>query len=330
MQDEFDERGIPYFNYDTYDLFYAGYGDTVPANGFGAAGMTFEKANGDPAPQRVSEQYLTQWTSLSAAAINKEKILREWHGSWVEAVRQGEAGELEPNRTYEPGVPVSQPVPDRTVRHYFLRADDPDKAREVQGLVRRLQRMDVEVRRLSAPLSVPDYRAYGRAPAATTLPAGTYWIPMAQRQKHWIQAMLNESTYTPVGYAYDIVGWSSPLLFNVAGGSSGAVLSPRCDGRLRPGRAGPAGAAVQAAVDRDLLDVAAVQRAGSSPRAGCTGCSTAGASTYRDVSADRHRDRRARRRRGAARARRLRAQGPERAVGPLRLQGPRAEGPRRT
>ncbi|HET8949540.1 MAG TPA: M14 family zinc carboxypeptidase, partial [Solirubrobacteraceae bacterium] len=98
MQDEFDERGIPYFNYDTYDLFYAGYGDTVPANGFGAAGMTFEKANGDPAPQRVFEQYITQWTSLSAAAINKERILREWHGAWVEAVRQGEAGELEPNR----------------------------------------------------------------------------------------------------------------------------------------------------------------------------------------------------------------------------------------
>ena len=277
MQDEFDERGIPYFNYDTYDLFYAGYGDTVPANGFGAAGMTFEKANGDPAPQRVFEQYLTQWTSLSAAAINKERILREWHGSWVEAVRQGEAGQLEPNRTYEPGVPVSQPVPDRTVRHYFLRADDPDKAREVQGLVRRLQRMDVEVRRLTAPLAVPDFRAYGRAPAATTLPAGTYWIPMAQRQKHWIQAMLNESTYTPVGYAYDIVGWSSPLLFNVAGGSSGAVLSPRATVAARAGRAGPAGAAGQAAVDRDLLDVAAVLAAGSSPRAGCAGCSTAGA-----------------------------------------------------
>ena len=118
-------------------------------------------------------------------------------------------------------------MPARSVRHYFLRADDPDKAREVQALVRRLQRMDVEVRRLSAPLSVPDFRAYGRAPAATTLPAGTYWIPMAQRQKHWVQAMLNESTYTPVGYAYDIVGWSNPLLFNVAGGSSGAVLAPR-------------------------------------------------------------------------------------------------------
>src|SRR3954447_9391610 len=127
MQSVFDARGIPYFNYDTYDLFYAGYGDTVPANGFGAAGMTFEKASGDPASQRVFEQYLTQWTSLSAAAANKEAILRGWHGSWVDALRQGEAGDLEPNRTYEPGVPVSQPVPDRKVRHYFLRADEPGK-----------------------------------------------------------------------------------------------------------------------------------------------------------------------------------------------------------
>src|SRR5215218_6200228 len=58
MQREFDERGIPYFNYDVYDLFYMGYGDTVPATGFGAAGMTFEKASGDPASQRVFEQYL--------------------------------------------------------------------------------------------------------------------------------------------------------------------------------------------------------------------------------------------------------------------------------
>src|SRR5918994_1368459 len=96
MQDEFDERGIPYFNYDTYDLFYAGYGDTVPANGFGAAGMTFEKSSGDPAPQRVFEQYLTQWTSLDRAAANKDAILRDWRRSWVEATEQGERGALEP------------------------------------------------------------------------------------------------------------------------------------------------------------------------------------------------------------------------------------------
>src|SRR5215216_3310305 len=274
MQDEFDERGIPYFTYDTYDLFYAGYGDTVPATGFGAAGMTFEKANGDPAPQRVFEQYITQWTSLSAAAMQKERILREWHGSWVEAARQGEAGELEPNRTYEPGVPVSQPVPDRKVRHYFLRADDPAKVREVQALVRRLQRMDVEVRRLTAPLAVPDFRAYGRAAAATTLPAGTYWIPMAQRQKHWVQSMLNESTYTPVGYAYDIVGWSNPLLF-----TSRAATQARCSRRgppWRPSRPSPPSRRCRrSGRPSRSTRCRRSSRAGSSPEAGCTGCWTA-------------------------------------------------------
>ena len=227
MQDEFDSRGIPYFNYDVYDLFYAGYGDTVPANGFGAAGMTFEKTNSHPAAQRVFEQYLTQWTSLDQAAVGKDAILRDWHRSWADALDQGERGALEPNAVYEPGNEVVQEVPDIRVRHYFLRADQPAKAREVRALVRRLQRMDVEVRRLTAPLQVGDYTPYGRAARATTLPAGTYWVPMAQRQKHWVQAMLHENTYTPVGYAYDIVAWSNPLLMNVAGGSSGERLAPR-------------------------------------------------------------------------------------------------------
>jgi hypothetical protein len=46
------------------------------------------------------------------------------------------------------------------VRHYFLRADDPAKASEAQALVRRLQRMDVKVYRLTAPLAVPDFKPY--------------------------------------------------------------------------------------------------------------------------------------------------------------------------
>ena len=121
------------------------------------------------------------------------------------------------------------PVPDIRVRHYFLRADDPDKAAEVQSLVRRLQRMDVEVYRLTAPLAVPDFTPYGRAAAATTLPAGTYWVPMRQAQKHWIQALLNEDTYVPFPYFYDVSGWSNPLLFNVAGGRSGALLAPAAE-----------------------------------------------------------------------------------------------------
>ena len=232
---EFTRQGIPFFNRDVYDLFYMGYGDTVPSTGFTAAGMTFEKASGDPTPRRVYEQYLTQWVSLSYGAANADGILARWHHAWVEADAQGRAGRLEPNEIVNPGNELVTQVPDRPLRHWFVRADDPAKRREVRALVRRLQRMDVKVYRLRHPLAVPDYKAYGRAPRAAVLPAGTYWVPMAQAQKHWVQAMLNEDTYTPFPYFYDVTGWSNPLLFNLRGGNSGAVLHPAAS-RVAPVR----------------------------------------------------------------------------------------------
>ena len=226
MQDEFDRQGIPYFNFDVYDMFYMGYGDTVPTTGFLGAGMTFEKDSYASTKKRVYEQYVAIWTSLSAAAGDKADVLTGWAAAHREANAQGVAGTLEPNEVVQPGNEVQSQVPDLTIRHYFLRADDPDKAREVRALVRRLQRMDVEVRILDAPLQVPDYTPYGRAARSETLPAGTYWVPMAQAQKHWVQAMLHEDTYTPFPYFYDVTAWSQPLLFNVDGGRSGAQLSP--------------------------------------------------------------------------------------------------------
>ena len=44
-----------------------------------------------------------------------------------------------------------------------------------------------------------------------TLPAGTLWIPMAQPQKHWIQAILGEDPFIPFPYFYDVVTWSYSL-----------------------------------------------------------------------------------------------------------------------
>jgi hypothetical protein len=225
MQRTFDARGIPYFNYASYDLFYMGYGDTVPATGFGAAGMTFEKTESDPTRKRVEEQYLTQWTTLSEAATHKQDVLAGWHKSWTDARDQGLRGELEPNEVVQPDNTVQQQVPPITVRQYFIRADDPAKTREVQALVRRLQRMDVQVERLTAPVDVPDFTPYGRTTRADQMPAGTYVVSMGQRQKHWVQAMLNEDTYTPFPYFYDVTAWSQPLLFDVSGGYSGEPLA---------------------------------------------------------------------------------------------------------
>ena len=75
------------------------------------------------------------------------------------------------------------------------------------------------------------------------MPPGTWYVPMAQMQKHWVQAMLNEDTYTPFPYFYDVTAWSQPLLFNVRGGYSGRSLKVRARGVGRAGRSGRPGAA---------------------------------------------------------------------------------------
>ena len=75
-----------------------GYGDSVPTTGFNAAGMTFEKANGDPTAQRVQEQYVAIWTTLSAAGAKDDALLTEWRAEHMKAYEQGVEGELEPNQ----------------------------------------------------------------------------------------------------------------------------------------------------------------------------------------------------------------------------------------
>jgi hypothetical protein len=239
MQQAFDRFGYDYFNGSAYDLFYMGYGDTVPATGFNAAGMTYEKNSAESTAVRVQEQYTAIWSTLMAAG-ERHSLLREWRAEHVTAATEGRQGRLEPNQLYWEGVPIENPVPDRRVRHYFLRAGDPDKAAELQRVVARLRAMDVEVYRLTRALRVPDYRPYGRGPRAVTLPAGSYWVPMAQGQKHWVQAMLNEDTYVPFPYFYDVTAFSQPLLANLDGGYSGAVLAPRARAvtgaeQVRPG-----------------------------------------------------------------------------------------------
>jgi hypothetical protein len=202
--------------------------------------MTFEKDDTDPASTRVREQYTAIWAALAAAA-GRTSLLPEWRAEYVKAAHEGRQGRLEPNKLYWEGQGITKQVPDRRVRQYFLKPVPASKRAVQARLVARLQRMDVDVYRLTHRLRVPDYKPYGRPRRAVALPRGTYWIPMAQGQKHWAQAMLNEDTYVPFPYFYDVTAFSGPLLDNVPGGYSGATLhpharavAPRREVRTRP------------------------------------------------------------------------------------------------
>ena len=52
---------------------------------------------------------------------------------------------------------------------------------------------------------------------------------MAQPQKRFIQAALNEDPYNPTNQAYRVSSWSLPLAYNLTGWLSGARLDPDAD-----------------------------------------------------------------------------------------------------
>jgi hypothetical protein len=217
-----------YFNYESYDLFYMGYGDTVPTTGFGAAGMTFEKGSASAVEDRVQQQFNTQWATTGWAADNKHEVLSGYYKIWQDALTEGKAGALEPNEVVQPTNKVQFPVPDIKIRSYFLLPGR--QLGDVRRLVERLRNMDVEVYRLSQAATVPNAHIFGgRSAKSLRVPAGTYWIPMAQPQKHWIQALLGEDPYVPFPYFYDVSSWSNPLLSGVDTVYTGDALAPKAD-----------------------------------------------------------------------------------------------------
>jgi hypothetical protein len=230
-----------YFNYDVYDLFYMGYGDTVPATGFGAAGMTYEKGSASAVQDRVQQQFNTQWATLGWAAANKREVLSGYYKIWTDALAEGRAGALEPNEVVQPTNEVQFPVPDIKIRSYFLMPGR--QLADVRRLVERLRRMDVEIYKIKKPITVRNARVFGgRGGKNVVVPAGAYWIPMDQPQKHWIQATLGEDPYVPFPYFYDVSSWSNPLLMGIDTIYTGDDVRPRADlvdqiegGRTSPG-----------------------------------------------------------------------------------------------
>ncbi|MEU7973610.1 M14 family zinc carboxypeptidase [Micromonospora sp. NPDC049089] len=230
-----------YFNYDTYDMFFMGYGDTVPTTGFGAAGMTYEKGSASAVADRVQQQFHTQWSTLGWAAANKREVLDGYFDIWTDALAQGRAGTLEPNEVVQPTNEVQFPVPDLTIRSYFLLPDR--QLADVRQLVERLRRMDVEVYEVQKTTRVPTARVFGgRSATNVTVPKGAYWIPMDQPQKHWIQAVMGEDPYVPFPYFYDVSSWSNPLLMGINTIYTGDTVRPRAElvRKVSGGRTGAA------------------------------------------------------------------------------------------
>jgi hypothetical protein len=116
-----------------YDLFYQGYGDTVPVTEFGAAGMTYEQGGDAPYPVRVRHQFTSALVSLYAGATHRETVLGRWRAQFVHAEAEGVRCRLEPNATVNPGHRVHRQVPNRPVCGYFCSGTRPGRASSYTG-----------------------------------------------------------------------------------------------------------------------------------------------------------------------------------------------------
>ncbi len=107
---------------------------------------------------------------------------------------------------------------------------------DTAALLKHLQSTGVKVFTLDTPVAVNGYHEFGNSIAGgtplsvngQTLPAGTFYIPMAQGMKHWIQAVLGENPFIPYEYYYDVVTWSYPLQRGLSG--SGFLTTPMSPG----------------------------------------------------------------------------------------------------
>ena len=234
----FDERGFAYFTREVFDSFYPGYGETWPIF-HGAIGMTYEMASSRGLVFRrddgtllryrdgVLQHFTAALTTLTTAASNRERLLRDFLEYRRSAIAEGERG---------------------TVREYLIPPGvDPSMARQLAAL---LVRQGFEVRRAEASLT-----SGGR-----TLPAGTFLVSAAHPSGRLLRNLMDPHVAQPEAFVkeqerrrqkrlgdqiYDITSWSLPWAFDVEVIAS-ATLSPVA---ARPFAAEPAvtGASLPAA-----------------------------------------------------------------------------------
>ncbi|NJD18014.1 MAG: hypothetical protein FIA95_01830 [Gemmatimonadetes bacterium] len=208
MAKAFDARGFAYFNRDTYDAFYPGYGVSWPM-AQGAIGATYEMASSRGLVYRRSDgdlltygdgilrHFTAAMATLHAAAANRERVLRTFLEFRRSAVAMGQTGP----------------------REYVLHSSqDPGMATR---LAETLVANGIEVSRATGSVQV----------GGRTLPAqGTYIVPMDQPAHRLARNLLDRHTPMDEDFValqverrakrmsdqiYDVTAWSLPLLWDV-------------------------------------------------------------------------------------------------------------------
>lgn len=222
--DAFTTRGWPFFVAHNYDLFYPGYGDSWPAL-HGAIGMTYEMAGGPRGgtayarddgtvltlADRLQRHFTTGMTTVRTAATHSEDLVRYTYDALHGSLSSGTNVFL-----ITPGSPNFLPLMDM------------------------LQRQQIEMGVLSAPVTVRASRVDAETAESRTFAAGTVVVSTRQPQGGLVQTLLERTPTFSKGYLeeqrakaqadeendfYDLTSWSLPLAMNVDAYMTSAPLT---------------------------------------------------------------------------------------------------------
>src|SRR5688500_10350124 len=226
---EFDKRGFAYFVREVYDAFYPGYGDSWPAF-HGAVAMTYEQASArglaftredgttPTYKQGVTHHFTAAVTTAVTAALNREKLLREYLEFRRGAIALGQKG----------------------TREYLMpRGKDPSRAAR---LARLLAAQGIQVKRAQEAFQ------YG----SKQMPIGTFIIPLAQPAGRLARNLLDPDIKMDEAFLkeqdrrrkarladqiYDVTAWSLPLMYDVEVIANDKQSSVRTTDVVQPFRA---------------------------------------------------------------------------------------------
>lgn len=211
----FDQAGVAYFNRQTYDAFYPGYGDGWPAY-LGAVSMTYEQGSARGlAARRSSGEILTYrdtvrnhliatLSTIEASSANHDRLLNNAYAYAQDGISGGRGG--------------------------FILAPNPADPATIDRLAGLLVRSGVELSRATAAF----------AACGQSYPAGSYIVPLAQPQRRMAEVLLSRDVPVDPDFLaeqerrrsrglgdqiYDVTAWSLPIMFNVPSARCAALPS---------------------------------------------------------------------------------------------------------
>lgn len=200
----FDAKGWSYWSGEVFDLFYPGFGDSWPSLN-GAIGMTYEQGGqvgvrikrSDETiltlKDRIEHHSTTSLATLKATAENREKLLRDFHQFFKDAIEEGRKGSIKT----------------------FIIDPTKDKPRAAK-MINLLQQQGVEISQTEREFTLDGLSTYfQKEELSKKFLKGSYVISLDQPAKRLIMCLMEEEPAMSDTFFYDISTWALPIAYGV-------------------------------------------------------------------------------------------------------------------